>query len=237
MRIAVLIYGQYRELDIAVKSWTFREKYYCDFYFSLWDKTHMFSRDRKKNFEISVNEKIVKDLIPNAEVCILKESDYFDVNLENREKFNKPQRAIFHMKNCLKMVENSKINYDNIMLTRTDQFMTSPDNFGSFPKLCKHNIIYGLSEFKILKEENFIIDTFLFGQYYTMKKFIENIPIHNNSSLHKDLPDTAISLNIQIKLMENFDATIIRPNCREIPENELNHFTISAKCIEWGTNV
>lgn len=235
-RIAVLIYGQYRELDIAVRSWDFQDKFYCDFYFSLWDKTKMLSREKNENVEFYVNEQMVKNHIPNAKVSILKEVDVFEDTLYNKN-LNKSLRAIYHMKNCLKMVEESRINYDNIMLTRTDQYMTSFVEYENFPSLSNENYIYGLSNIWSVHGKPFIIDTFLFGQYYTMKKFIENLPIGDDVGLHDDIPKVADELGITIKKIENFDCTIVRPNCRELKGEEINHITISQKCLEWGANI
>lgn len=236
MRIAVLIYGQYRELDIAVKSWVFKDLFYTDFYFSLWDKTTMKSNNTEEKFEIMVNEEMIKKIIPNATVSILKENEYFETISNDMIYVNKSQRAICHMKNCLKLVENSRINYDNIMLTRTDQFMTSYDNYESFSNLSKENEIYGLSEIYNVHEEKFMIDTFLFGQYYTIKKFIEKLPNHDKVGLHKDMAQTIIDTGINLKKIEKFVCTLVRPNCRELNDFELNHETISKKMLEWGAN-
>ena len=39
MKIAVIVYGMYREFDIAVKSWNFIDDSDFDFYFSTWSKS------------------------------------------------------------------------------------------------------------------------------------------------------------------------------------------------------
>ena len=38
-KMAVLINGEFREFDIAIKSWKFMNEIDCDFYVSTWDKT------------------------------------------------------------------------------------------------------------------------------------------------------------------------------------------------------
>lgn len=236
MRIAVLVYGQYRELDIAIKSWGFKDKYYCDFYFSLWDKTLMKSRNTGEKVEIGINETMVKSYIPNAVVSLLNEKDFFDDTSNDNIAVNKSQRAIFHMMNCMKLVDQSKINYDNIILTRTDQFMSSEDNFDTFKTLNEENVIYGISEIWELDGNKFMMDTFLFAQYYTMKKFIENLPRHKDVGLHNNMPSTIINLNMFLKTIDKFRSTIVRPNCRNLHEDELNYDMVCKKCIEWGAN-
>ena len=38
-KMAVLINGEFREFDIAIKSWKFINEIDCDIYVSTWDKT------------------------------------------------------------------------------------------------------------------------------------------------------------------------------------------------------
>jgi hypothetical protein len=43
MEVAVMVYGQYRDFEIAVKSWNFLDSGY-DFYFSTWNNSKQYSR-------------------------------------------------------------------------------------------------------------------------------------------------------------------------------------------------
>ena len=49
MKVGVMVYGQYRDFEIAVKSWNFLDNGY-DFYFSTWDKSKQFNNSLNINY-------------------------------------------------------------------------------------------------------------------------------------------------------------------------------------------
>ena len=113
MKIAVLIYGMYREFDIAISSWDFLKKLDCDVYFSTWST----SKQRNKKLDIIVDEEVTEkrilDHVKNARISI---SDDIFSELTN------PEKMIFHWKSGLEMIKKHNIKYDYLMLTRPDNY-------------------------------------------------------------------------------------------------------------------
>ena len=75
-KMAVLINGEFREFDIAIKSWKFINEIDCDIYVSTWDKTIQINKKLNIHIEEDITEDNIKKHFPNATVSILKQSDY-----------------------------------------------------------------------------------------------------------------------------------------------------------------
>jgi hypothetical protein len=133
MKVAVLVYGMYREFDIAVKSWKFLQEIDNDVYFSTWNT----SMQKNKRLDIAIDEEVSRDRItkhiPTAIVNV--ESDTLPLS--------NPQKLIYHWKQCLRMMKESGKHYDIIMLTRPDSFKVIQDS-KSIYKWNTPNVLYGL---------------------------------------------------------------------------------------------
>ncbi len=108
MKVAVIVYGMLRELDIAVKTWNFLNHPDFDFYFSTWSESYQINEKLGVDIREEINEDMIKKHIPNANISILNESDFAfpgDIVYQN-------DKLIFHQKNGLKMVKDSGIKYD-----------------------------------------------------------------------------------------------------------------------------
>ena len=75
MKVAVLVYGMIREIDIAIKTWNFLNHPDFDFYFTTWSESYQIN----DNLGIDIREEITEDTIrkhvPNAKISSLNESD------------------------------------------------------------------------------------------------------------------------------------------------------------------
>lgn len=236
-KVAVLLYGQLRELNIGVKSWKFKDKIDCDFYVSTWDKTKVESGSLNVIDEVDVTEEDILKSLPNAKISIVNETDFFD-DTQYPQLCIKPIKVAFHMKNALRMVRESGVKYDFIMLTRSDMFLTFNFPYTEFFSMNKKNVIYGIS--KILKNppenELFIIDTFFYGEFETMSNFIRTLP-NNLGGMHTELSKHILQLGYDVvPLGTRMDCITIRPNCRELKDEELTRQNIAIKQLEWGSN-
>jgi len=144
MKIAILVYGMYREFDIAVTSWNFLSKFDCEVYFSTWSR----SKQKNKKLDIIIDEEVTEkrilDHIKDANVLIL--DDVFS-------ELTNPEKMIFHWKSGLKMIKKSGFfgKYDLIekLIDNIPERLDGNECNGSMHHhLAKHIL---LSEIKIKK--------------------------------------------------------------------------------------
>jgi hypothetical protein len=205
MKVAVLVFGMYREFDISVKSWDFLNELDCDVYFSTWDKSYQ----ENKNMNIFINETIteekIKNHIPNATISILKEIDFPDLNTSTK-------KMIFHWKNCLSMVDKSEKKYDQIMLIRPDAFIKTWIPYSRFNTFIESDRIYGCEWIQLVGNNSYTMDdTFIFGHFDVMSKFIKELPI--SLPPHHEFVIFLMSIGLYVQKIE-VGSSIVRPNCR-----------------------
>lgn len=232
MKIAVLVYGMYREFDIAFKSWNFLEKFDCDVYFSTWTR----SKQKNNRLGIVIDETIdinrILEKIPNAKIAI--EDDVYS-HLHNAEKM------IFHWKKCLNMVENSNINYDYLILTRPDNFTIFNLNENDLIQNFAEDKIYGLDQIIKNNDDLFVQDIFFIGKFNTMIKLIKNIPEkidvnENNGSIHFHLSKHILLNGLSVEKIPNLVVVTVRANARDLKGSNIDVNKIFEKTMEWGEN-
>lgn len=224
MKVAILVYGMYREFDIAVKSWSFLNDIDNDVYFSTWDR----SLQRNKKLNITVDEEVTTDrihqYIPTATINL--ESDILPLS--------NPQKMIYHWKQCLRMMKESNKKYDLIMLTRPDTFKVIT-NYESIYKCNVPNVLYGLEKLQHTKNGPFIQDVFFLGTNQTISHLIDTIP-SNISSIHNGLANHILTLGYDVEVVEGVYVSTVRSNSRSLKSDELTLSNIFAKTVEWGNN-
>lgn len=163
MTIAVLIAGEYREFEHAIKSWNFL-KHGVDIYMSTWttsDVRHHYLKIHKK--EIITEEKIRKIISP---VGITIMNDY--------DRKGKPpaSKIISHWKCCITMMNNLEKNYDTVILIRPDLFLKLSETFEIFlnSKL-KEDVLYSVNVDIVDKQMVGIQDQFFIGTQHTITRF------------------------------------------------------------------
>ena len=227
-RIAVIVYGQYREFEIAQTSWEFLKNLNCDFYFSTWSKSY--SGGNEKNVRvIDIKEENIKKYFPNTKINILEEKNIsYDHHLNSK-------KMIFHWKNGLKMITDSGIKYEQIILNRFDIFYELKTNdITKFYNLKEKNTIYNNRFGLFLNERNTytIDDQFFIGEYETMSKFINELNYDFEVNVHDYLASAIIELNLKlISLEDMIDMCVVRSNVREL--DKINLETINEKFKTW----
>lgn len=224
MKIAVFVYGMYREFDIAVKSWQFLNFTDNDVYFSTWNK----SVQRNKRLGITVNEEVTQDRI-------LKHIPTATINIESDIlALSNPQKMIYHWKQCLRLMKESGKKYDLIMLTRPDSFKVIQD-LNSIYRCNTPGILYGLEKIEHTENGPFVQDVFFVGDSQTLTHLVETIP-SNIHSIHNGLADHILSLDYIVEKVEGVYVTTVRANSRSLNNSELTQSNIFAKTVEWGNN-
>jgi hypothetical protein len=225
MRLAILVYGMYREFDIAVKSWDFLNYIESDLYFSTW------SRSAQKNLRLGitideeVTEERIKTHVPTAITSVQLEDNF--TSLTN------PQKLIHHWNNCLKMVRESGKDYDLIMLTRPDSYKVIDKPYQRLFNYNKPNTIYGLDKITFNNNEPFIQDIFFIGNFNVISNLIDTIP-NNITSIHQDLSKHILNLGYVVDTVDRIYVATTRANVRGM--KELNIKNVFEKTMEWGDN-
>jgi hypothetical protein len=224
MKLAVLVYGMYREFDIAVKSWDFLNRIDNDVYFSTWNR----SAQQNKRLNITIDEEVtpgrILDHVPTATVNV--EPDVLP--------FSNPQKMMYHWKQCLRMMRESGKEYDLVMLTRPDSFKVIED-----PKCIYRcnapNTVYGLEEILDTETGPFIQDIFFLGDVQTISNLIDTVS-PDIPSIHNGLAEHILTLGYNVKKAEGICVTTVRANSRSLSIGKLTQSNIFAKTMKWGDN-
>jgi hypothetical protein len=232
MKVATLVYGMYREFDIASKSWSFIKNLDSDIYFSTWSHSKQYNKRLDILIDETVREEQILTKFPHANVSILEDKD---VELTNTQKM------VFHWKNCLSMLEDSGKEYDYLILTRPDNYVIFNHNKNDLKHKSSNDRIYGLEEIKRDGEELFIQDIFFMGTYECISKLIRNLPTKNDVNgfdgyIHHNLSKQILLNDMFVEKIDGLSVVTVRANARELKENEININNIFKKTMEWGEN-
>ena len=226
MKAAVLVYGMCTAFDIAVKSWKFLNDIDCDVYFSTWGHHKKYSEKLNYLSEFDVNEEMISKNIPNIKLLINDEKNYnFNTTIE---------KIIFHWKNCLNMMDESKVNYDIMILTRPENYINYELNSLEFFDKKEKDRIYGLENIQIVGlKKYFVQDIFFMGDYKVMYDLLSTISI-DISCLHQGLAEHIIYKNLYVEPIKNLGVMTLRPNCVELINKPYNMEILWNKVQEWG---
>lgn len=167
MKIAVLIFGEYRSFESVVNTWNCRFwEDDVDFYMSTWDYSYepverfRYILDFKD--ERWANESFIKDKLPGVNLKIHGADT--DVYLKEHDT----NKMIFHWKTLYNMVQESNIEYDCIFMVRPDcLFYIQPEFFESTRK----DVLYTEHI-----QDNGVADIFFFGWGDIVLEFLKNCP-------------------------------------------------------------
>jgi hypothetical protein len=220
MSIAVLVCGEYREFDIAVKSWSFLNDLNCDVYFSTWNKSIQVCEGLNIYLDEDVTEERILSHIPTATVSVLNEYDHFP-KIEGFDPQINTNKMIFHWKKCLEMVRNSGKQYDQIMIMRPDNYQTSKiTNIDKFYSYREKDRVYGQQFINITGVKRyFVTDLYFIGDYEVMSNVIDKIDSTRElreTNIQSKLGILFVSLNLYVARTDEFDVVVLRPNVRPL---------------------
>ena len=92
MKVAVFVYGEYRDFDILVKTWDFLKDLDCDVYMSTWDYSYQENHILGYFVEKQVTENMILDYVPNAKFKIINEKEHYGERYRNVPN---PEKIIF----------------------------------------------------------------------------------------------------------------------------------------------
>lgn len=227
MNVAVLVFGEYREFDIAVKSWKFLNEFNCDVYFSTWDESIQVKDDLNVNIFEQVTVERIKNHIPNATVSIKNQNDVAHLN-------GNTQKMFFHWKESFRLMIESGKQYDSIMLLRPDLYFDL-DSHKIFSEFNEPNTLYCnklINASGYVPPKPFLLtDTFYYGNYNEMYKFIDNLDVVSSEvNPHKQLYKLTINLDLKTKIVD-FEIFIMRPTLRGIDSMSIE--LVIKKFYEW----
>jgi hypothetical protein len=230
-KIAVLVGGEYRYLDIAIKSWKPIIDYGCDFYVSTWDiskPTDKYSILQNNNIVITKN--MITDLIPTAIVSLLDNSErelLHNISMHNTIK------QLYHWKNLIKIMDDKV--YDILIVTRPDIFLNNAlFNFNILFDTITNDKLYSTTFIPSTKVREFannvFNDCFFLGYQSVVKEFINKIDIENKDAhkTHSYLTDVCQSIGIGVQsITNNFGPesnlfAIVRPTIEDVNPNHYN---------------
>jgi hypothetical protein len=213
-KFAVLLAGMLREFDYAYQTWPWLNYNNCDIFVSTWDIAY----ETNEMLNINIKEEITADKIlkifPNATINIEPEVEN---ELHNSEK------QLYHWKKLFDMVENSKYEYDGIVLTRSDLYLeVSNDKFIELFDNLNDEWLYALGN--IIQypppELIFVQDLLFVGKFDVMKNnlltfsygsfYVKNI--HYWLAKHLVINDVYVS-NIMHDVVKNY--CVLRSVCRD----------------------
>ena len=127
MKVAVLVFGEYRTFETAIKTWNCKFWDDVDYYMSTWD-TSIEPMDRVKHlvttkWKTDVDENFIKNNLPNVNLKITNSNS--KEYIENHDT----NKMIYHWKILYDMVISSGKEYDCIFLVRPDTYFFIQPSF------------------------------------------------------------------------------------------------------------
>lgn len=242
-KIAVLVYGQYREFEIAQKSWGFLNELNCDFYFSTWNRSCHAHWHQEIEYDY-IDENSIKTFYPNSKISILNEETYERiVHIQSKQNFYHPKKSdkmIFHWKNGLKLIEQSGKCYDQLILIRFDNFI----NFKLNPEIlytCIEDVKIYNNRFGIFineRKDYTVDDLFFISKFSILENVIKNLDFEiGNLNIHDYLAKKIMELGYYVyPLTDNpndFEICVVRPNVKDLDEKDINIVTVNEKYKNW----
>jgi hypothetical protein len=237
MKTAVFIYGEYRDFNIASKSWSFLKDLDCDVYVSTWDYSLQTHPLLDYHVEKNITPNMILDYIPNATFQIVNESEIYGDKIKNVTNHNK---MIFHSKNCLKMAKESGVEYTHLIWTRTDSLIDLRLNKDNFYNFNKKDRVYGLNAVTLVAPNELSVDdTFFIGNYHTLSKVIDTINENTIDGIHFELSLVIYKLGLFVEALgNNINFVTIRANVKELEESQYNNPNLVArKTLIWGNKM
>ena len=232
-KVAVVICGQYREFDIAFRSWKFLNlPLDFDIYLSTWDTSYEELYDTFNTpagpIETITIDRILKT-VPNIK-------DY-KLSTEPVPRINTIHKFEYHIKTGLQLMIDSNIEYDYVMIIRTDMWLTNGIRFDQIllADSLPDDEVYGPS--KLMFDEPYhapwLIDCFLIGNYKTMKKFIKlSLRPDDDFGSERMFGDFYVAENLRaVPIPGMYELLGVRSNSRDLPR--FTETAIRKKTKEW----
>jgi hypothetical protein len=207
MKVAFLLFGQYRTFNTSVKTWNILNHKNIDVYISTWDKT----TDRSKKSDVKkssydIDESMFRKYFPNAKINI-EPYETWETDISTKYEY-----AIhYHWKKLYNMVLHSCVKYDLIILNRLDCYFYFHDFLNEIKNINANKLhLINSMHFNTEVKRWFATDVFFMGSYTIMMKFLKNLP--KIVDPHFDLGDYIHNQSYPSGHNTNVYCRILRPN-------------------------
>lgn len=235
MKIAVLIAGEYREFPIAHKFWTFLNWPNVDCYFATWDKSVRIDKNRQMPIiEEDITEHDITKFITPVAVDIAVSSPL-------APGVSTASKQINRWKTAVKLLINSKRQYDKVILIRPDIALDYDEEFLKRfieENICDDTHIYGITGRALytpfpLTEVKKVSDLMLAGTQNSILKLLRIADIESTEAvdIHRYLANHFLSIYSQFRNLPIPRQCIVRSNCRELSNPDFATCKLLAK--EW----
>jgi hypothetical protein len=216
-KLGVLIGGLLKEFEIAKNYWSFLNDIEHDIYFSTWDVTY----EKNEFYNIDIREVVTEERIlkyfPNAKITI--NTDNFLTTI--------PSKIDYHWKTLFKMVEESNVDYDYLLLTRPDMAFKEIESISHFIKNINDDYLYTLGPVCFSKPPGiiYIMDCLFIGKTHVMKDIFTTLYVpkewHPND-IHYHIAKHIVAKDIYIEDIHAsrriVDYTVVRALNRKFPD-------------------
>ena len=208
MKIAALVYGEYRTFDKVVNTWEFKDK--CDFYVSTWDIC-------KQVKPINITKDMITNFIPNANVIIEEDND--------KHMFNS-QKMITHWRKLINAVSES---YDYLMLIRTDSYIKFKTSFDELINKLNKDTLYVYGDDMQKENNQWVQDTFFIGSQHIITNLIKKTP-HYVDNPHRDIALSIMINRFKIETLYEIETYPLPPTTIQ---ESIDLETVQNDWIKW----
>ena len=235
MKLAILVYGEYRQFDISVKSWKFLDDFDCDVYVSTWDKSVQINKNLDINLVQDITEEKIRNLIPDAKILILNEERDYPLKNNDYERDRNSRRLLFHWYKLNEMMKQSNVQYDGVFLIRNDLYVTNYQKCVLDRNDLEDRII-GLNHIQITgNNEYFLPDVYFYGTQKNISNMIDLLDYENPPNIHTYIARVVLELGLYVEKETQFSCEVLRPNC--IGMENFIHKDIVTKLQHWDNTV
>lgn len=223
MKIAVLIFGEYRTFETAVKTWNLKNYSNCDFFMSTWNKS--FEKNSTSGGK-NVTEDMITSKLDRVKVNISNSND------EIFKNYHYTNMMVYHWKVLHSMLLESNTEYDYVIMARPDSvfFVKNLEYFNTI----KNNELFtfgGIEEF----DDNLLSvnDCCFLGNFKTIDKFLSKIEPLEINDPHHDIATYIIKMELDVNpnLKDFIYYEFIRGNMVDIYSDESYDFTFNENTI------
>jgi hypothetical protein len=197
MKVAVLLFGEYRQFEYSIQSLKVFDDFETDFYVSTWDYSSEVVEELNIKIQKNISIDDVTKFLPKAKVSIKHDSDLIIDKMQ------------FHWNVLKNLVEQSQKNYDILILKRIDSFLYDFDK-QKFLETEFNGSIFVNSYYYHEEESWWSDDNIFISDKETLFKFIDLVPEHYRT--HFGIGDVLFNNNFDVKIINFLNYYILRPN-------------------------
>lgn len=204
MKLAVLLFGDYREFEKASISFNVFKDVDVDYYISTWDKTTYY--DEEYNAQVKhINKELFNNFLNPTPVFIstLKEEDYNELDYT--------QKMIKHWKVLGEALSNSTKTYDSVLLLRIEFYVHNFNPQALFSEGNDNKLHIALGGLRKEGSEYTVADVCHSGSKKIILEYINLLPIYPALVSHIDFGRILHTSKLEVADQSSISGRILRP--------------------------